>query len=150
MKREAERAIAANTWEARRSRDGFGWHQNPIMAAMQGFTDEAKNYVISNSKRIHPGFRFPVMWDANYDWVPDQDHGSVLLTSVQYMAMQYEGDRILLLPAWPKDWDAHFKLHAPRQTTVECKVESGKITLLKVTPESRKKDVVLLEGWQAP
>ena len=32
------------------------------------------------------------------------------------MRLQADGKRILLLPAWPKDWDADFKLRAPLQT----------------------------------
>jgi hypothetical protein len=62
------------------------------------------------------------------------------------MLMQTEGRRILLLPAWPADWTAEFKLHAPLQTTVEGRVEAGKIVRLKVTPESRRKDVEVKGG----
>jgi hypothetical protein len=29
------------------------------------------------------------------------------------MLMQTVGRKILLLPAWPKNWNADFKLHAP-------------------------------------
>ena len=57
------------------------------------------------------------------------------------MLMQCEGNKILLLPAWPKDWDVNFKLHAPKQTTVECEVRDGKVTKLIVTPETRREDV---------
>ena len=53
------------------------------------------------------------------------------------------GDRLFLLPAWPKDWDVTFKLHVPRQTTVECVYRSGKVETLHVTPASRLKDVVM-------
>jgi hypothetical protein len=66
------------------------------------------------------------------------------------MLMQSEpmelGGRILLLPAWPKDWDVSFKLHAPGKTVVECEYRDGKIQKLKVSPESRRKDVVLPAG----
>jgi alpha-L-fucosidase 2 len=47
------------------------------------------------------------------------------------------------VPAWPKDWNASFKLHAPNNTVVEGRVENGKVTDLKVTPESRRKDVIV-------
>jgi len=60
------------------------------------------------------------------------------------MLMQCDGRRIQLLPAWPAEWTADFKLHAPYQTTVEGHVENGKVTQLKVTPSSRAKDVVIL------
>jgi hypothetical protein len=60
------------------------------------------------------------------------------------MLLQSHEDKLYLFPAWPKDWDVHFKLHAPQQTTVEAVVKKGKVTLLKVSPESRRKDVLIL------
>ena len=63
-----------------------------------------------------------------------------------WILMQCDGRRIQLLPAWPSDWDADFKLHAPYQTVVEGKVRSGKAVDLKVTPEERRKDLILLGG----
>ena len=39
--------------------------------------------------------------------------------------------------------DADFKIHAPYQATVEGKVRGGKIVVLKVTLEKRKRDVVI-------
>jgi len=58
--------------------------------------------------------------------------------------MQVDGRAIFLLPAWPKGWNADFKLHAPYQTTVEATVRDGKIRELKVTPPERERDVVVL------
>jgi len=135
--------IAMETWRRRRVKSAFGWNQNPIKAALLGLTDEAKAYVIGSSKKKAPGSRFPAFWAANYDWIPDQDHGSVILIAVQRMLMQCEDRRIHLLPTWPKEWDVDFKLHAPMQTTVEGRVEGGKVVNLKVTPESRRKDVTV-------
>jgi hypothetical protein len=60
------------------------------------------------------------------------------------MLTQFDGKRIQLLPAWPNDWTADFKVHAPYQTTLEGHVENGKVTRLNVTPQSRAKDVVIL------
>ena len=67
----------------------------------------------------------------------------ILLSGALLTLMQTIGDRILLLPAWPKDWDVDFKLHAPRQTTVECSFRVGKIKKLIVSPHEREKDVVV-------
>jgi hypothetical protein len=64
--------------------------------------------------------------------------------------MQCPGDKILLLPAWPKEWNVSFKLHAPKQTIVEGRVENGKIIDLKVTPENRRKDVEIIQAPAAP
>jgi hypothetical protein len=69
------------------------------------------------------------------------------MITLQEMLLQTDGQRILLLPAWPKDWTADFKLHAPQQTTVEGHVQNGKISDLHVEPASRAKDV---EVWSEP
>ena len=79
--------------------------------------------------------------DQDHDWIPDQDHGCVPMTAMQSMLLQPVGDKLHLLPAWPKEWDVNFKLHAPKNTSSECEVKNGKIVALKVSPESRRKDV---------
>jgi hypothetical protein len=61
------------------------------------------------------------------------------------MILNADGEKIYVLPAWPKDWNLHFKFHAPRRTTVEGRVRDGKLVGLVVTPKSRQKDVVLSE-----
>jgi hypothetical protein len=60
------------------------------------------------------------------------------------MLMQTNGRKIVLLPAWPKQWNCEFKLHAPGNTTIEARVENGTIKDLKVTPLVRRMDVVIL------
>ncbi|MEI6780496.1 MAG: DUF5703 domain-containing protein [Verrucomicrobiota bacterium] len=140
--------IADNAWFVRRHRENRGWQQNSIQAALLGHANEARDHVLDNSapERTAPGFRFPAMWGPHCDWMPDQDHGTVMMSALQRMLMQCEGSRILLLPAWPKEWNVSFKLHAPDNTTVEGTVEDGKIKNLKVTPESRRKDIVMGVG----
>jgi hypothetical protein len=64
------------------------------------------------------------------------------MIGLQEMLMQTPGDSIYILPAWPDDWDVQFKLHAPGNTTVEGEWKGGKMVSLKVTPESRKSDVI--------
>jgi len=66
------------------------------------------------------------------------------------MLMQCEGDKILLLPAWPPEWDVDFKLHAPKNTTVECEVKDGRIVNLVVTPASRRGAVTILPPFDNP
>lgn len=65
------------------------------------------------------------------------------MITLQEMLMQTSGRKILLLPAWPEDWTADFKLHAAFNTTVEGHVERGRVTQLTVVPKERKKDVVV-------
>jgi hypothetical protein len=72
------------------------------------------------------------------------------MIGLQEMLLQTPGDRLLVLPAWPEAWDVHFKLHAPRNTTVECELRGGKIVRLEVTPASRKQDVEILGPAPTP
>ena len=117
------------------------WRQDDIFMAWLGETAQAREYVVQRSKC---GSRFPAFWGPGNDWLPDQDHGGVLLSAVQSMLLQADGRKLYLLPAWPKDWDCEFKLHAPYNTTVEGVIKEGKLEQLKVTPESRAKDVVMM------
>ncbi|MNR15113.1 hypothetical protein D3C85_1316290 [compost metagenome] len=68
------------------------------------------------------------------------------MIGLQEMLLQADGKQIYLFPAWPKDWDIHFKLHAPYQTTVEGTLKDGKLIDLKVLPESRKKDIIIMNN----
>jgi hypothetical protein len=116
-----------------------GWKQDNIFAARLGLTEQAAQLTLqklSNSQR-----RFPAFWGPGFDWTPDHNWGGSAMIGLQEMLLQTNGKKILLFPAWPLNWDVHFKLHAPYQTTVEATLENGKITQLIVTPESRKKDI---------
>jgi alpha-L-fucosidase 2 len=140
-----ELQIGINTWNSRRNRANIGWQQQPIQAALLGLAAEAKALVVQRARSKAGGYRFPGFYGPNYDWTPDQDQISVFMIGLQRMLMQCQGDRILLLPAWPKEWNVSFKLHAPRQTTVEGVYRDGKFESLTVTPESRARDVVRCE-----
>ena len=67
------------------------------------------------------------------------------MIALQEMMMQTNGKKIYLMPAWPKDWDANVKLHAPYNTTIEATIKNGKVEKLQVTPQSRAKDVVVMQ-----
>jgi len=59
------------------------------------------------------------------------------------MLLQNDGRTIYLLPAWPRDWDCEFKLHAPLKTVVSGTVRNGKLVSWEVEPGKRKADVVI-------
>ncbi|SDM09956.1 hypothetical protein SAMN05421823_110159 [Catalinimonas alkaloidigena] len=140
--------IARNTWaydpDALKFRSHVGWKQDNIFAARLGLTDEAAR--LTKLKLGDSGRRFPAFWGPGFDWVPDHNWGGSGMIGLQEMLLQTDGEKIMLLPAWPQDWDVHFKLHAPYQTTVEGMVKDGTLVSLKVLPESRTKDVVNL--WE--
>lgn len=140
--------IGLHTWHTRSNRDkkeeenaNVGWQQQPIMAALLGLSDEAKVLLYERVKTWAAGYRFPGFFGPDFDWTPSEDHINVFQIALQFMLMQCEGDRILLLPAWPVEWNARFKLHAPRQTTVEAEVRGGSVVRLVVQPASRRRDV---------
>jgi len=119
----------------------ISWHQDGIFFARMGQTDKAADF---NSRKLDDSQRrFPTFWGPGHDWTPDHNWGGSGMIGLQEMLMQTIGDEIRLLPAWPKDWDVDFKLHAPKQTTVTGKVRGGKVVDLEVTPASRKADVVV-------
>jgi alpha-L-fucosidase 2 len=64
------------------------------------------------------------------------------------MLMQTDGRKILLLPAWPKEWEVDFKLHAPYRTVVSGHVKQGKFTKLSVEPAARRKDISFMSNDQ--
>ena len=58
--------------------------------------------------------------------------------------MKIDDKKIYLFPAWPKNIDVHYKLHAPYNTTVEAELKDGKLVRVKVLPPQRMKDVEVL------
>ncbi|MDQ1256000.1 MAG: hypothetical protein QG656_595, partial [Candidatus Hydrogenedentes bacterium] len=137
--------MARRTFAERRVKDNRGWRQDEIQAAFLGLADDAGKMLADRFSHKHPGSRFPAFWGPNFDWIPDQDHGSSGIAALQYMLLQPMGDKILLLPAWPKNWDVDFKLHAPKNTVVEGVYRNGQLERLTVTPKSREQDIVHCE-----
>jgi alpha-L-fucosidase 2 len=136
-------SLARNTFAARRFPWDVCWGQDGPQSAVLGLTPVAKRAAIDEFTD-YGDERFSWFWKAGGDWIPDLDDGGTGMMTLELMLMQSDGKRIQLLPAWPSDWTADFKLRAPYRTTVEGHVENGKITNLKVTPESRAKDVVFV------
>ncbi len=137
--------LAQNTFAARRSPQNTCWGQDGTQAAVLGLISVAQKAAISEFTNYGEQ-RFQWFWKSAHDWIPDLDNGGDGMITLQEMLMLCDDKRIMLLPAWPNDWKADFKLHAPYQTTVEGHVEKGKITNLKVMPASREKDVEIMSG----
>lgn len=137
-------ALAREAYARRHDRQHRGWTQDGIFAARLGLTEEARTDLLARVGNSHPNFRFPAMWGPNFDWLPDQCHGANLMTLLQEMLLQPHGDQLLIFPAWPRDWDVHFKLHAPRATVVEAELRDGVLIRLEVSPPSRRADLVNL------
>ncbi|WPU96715.1 DUF5703 domain-containing protein [Mucilaginibacter sabulilitoris] len=138
--------IPLNTWKldtlAIKFRSGIGWKQDNIFAARLGLTKEAAE--LTTFKLKDSGRRFPAFWGPGFDWTPDHNWGGSGMIGLQEMLLQVDDKKIYLFPSWPKDWDVHFKLHAPYNTTVEATLRDGKVKDLKVFPEERKKDITMM------
>lgn len=125
---------AVNTYakdpHALEMRSSKGWKQDNIWAACLGLTDEARRL---NLEKLGSGpYRFPAFWDPGFDWAPDHNRGGAGMIGVQEMLLQEtpEGE-LLLFPAWPKEWNAKFRLHATGGRIVEAEINNGKINLMK-------------------
>jgi len=138
--------LGKNALKHRWDKGAFGWRQDELFMSYLGLTAQAKDYLVKRSKTFHEGSRFPAFWGPNYDWIPDQDHGGVMMKTFQSMLIQPDpySKKIYFLPAWPKDWDCEFKVHAPYKTIIQGKVRDGQLLDLEVSPGSRKDDIVNL------
>jgi predicted alpha-1,2-mannosidase len=134
-----------NTFAVREFRDEDRcWWQDEIQAACLGLAHVAADGLDKRFRAWNRDFRFPAMWGPNNDEIPDLDHGGAGQIALQYMLMQSDGEKIYLFPAWPSTWDASFKLHAPGGTVIRGELRQGRLQSLEVTPETRRKDVVIL------
>lgn len=139
--------LAIDTWrygiENANQKDHISWHQDAIFCARLGLTDEARAGIVA--KLDDSGRRYPTFWGPGHDWVPDHNWGGSGMIGLQEMLMQTVDDDIYLFPAWPRDWDVDFRLHAPRNTVVEGRLKDGKLSGLKVIGGARER--VKLPEW---
>ena len=135
--------IFKNTWKHGNFPKNMiiSWHQDGIFYARMGMVNEAYNYNMQKLKNAER--HFPTFWGPGHDWVPDHNWGGSGMIGLQEMLLQTIGDKIHILPCWPKGKDVSFKLHAPQNTTVEVEYKEGKIQKLEVLPEHRMEDVEL-------
>jgi len=139
---------ALNTWkydaDAIKFRSHIGWKQDNIFAARLGLTEEAARYNLL--KMSDSGRRFPAFWGPGFDWVPDHNWGGAGMIGMQEMLLQEANGKIYLFPAWPKDWNVHFKLHASQNTIIEAELQNGITKIIRVIPQKREKDIINLLG----
>ena len=128
-----------NDPEALKFRSHRGWKQDNIFAACLGLTNEAERLTLL---KLGDGpHRFPAFWGPGFDWTPDHNWGGSGMIGLQEMLLQTVETDVLLFPAWPANWDVHFRLHAPYQTVVEARMVNGKREVVGVTPAARESDI---------
>ena len=115
------------TYHRRVYRQNTGWGQDGQIVAILGMTDSLPAMLKEKIENTNVNHRFPAMWSPNYDWLPDQCHGSNLLLTVQYMLLQTYNGKTHVLPAFPGNWEVSFKLWTPNRKAVEGKYRNGKL-----------------------
>lgn len=147
---KADLQVARDTYDARTQKGMHCWGQDPMDCAYLGLTDEAKRLALHDLTNQDKRQKFLAFWDKGHDYAPDEDIAGNGEQTLQLMLMQTEDKKILLLPAWPKEWNCTFKLHAPFKTVLSGSVTHGKVTLLTVDPPERRKDVMIAGGQTLP
>ena len=121
-------------------RSAKGWKQDNIWAACLGLTEEAQR--LCQEKFADGPYRFPAFWDPGFDWAPDLNRGGAAMIGLQEMLLQETPDgELLLFPAWPKEWNVSFRLHATDGRTVEASIKDGNInfsTIQQTTTKQKK------------
>ena len=139
--------VAVNTYQndtlALQFRSHVGWKQDAIWAACLGLTDEACRLI--SQKLANGPHRFPAFWGPGFDWTPDHNWGGSGMIALQEMLLQEVDGKLLLFPAWPRQWNVRFRLHASRQTVVDAELRDGRLVNVRVTPKSRQQDIVFTE-----
>jgi len=138
--------VVAWTMKHRTNKNAFNfkcWTQDQIHWAYAGRAAEAQEGLVHRFRHASRQCRFPLYGSAGPDSCPDFDHFGAGATALQRMLVQEAGGKILLLPAWPADWDADFKLHVAGRTDISGKVTDGELTEWSIEPAHRRKDVVV-------
>jgi len=130
--------VAIRTYQqdslALKFRSHIGWKQDNIWAACLGLTEEAKR--LTELKLADGPYRFPAFWGPGFDWSPDHNWGGAAMIGLQEMLLQEKPDGELIpFPAWPREWDVRFRLHATKGRIVEATMQGGVVKDLKVKTE---------------
>ncbi|MCK5563952.1 MAG: hypothetical protein KAJ07_01785 [Planctomycetes bacterium] len=134
------------TMKHRTCKDAFNntcWTQDQIHWAYAGNAEEAAKGLVRRFRTASTMCRFPLYGKEFPDSCPDFDHFGSGSTALQRMLVQEADGKIVLLPAWPADWDVDFKLHLENKTTITGTVTKGELVEWNIQPASRKKDVVV-------
>ncbi len=135
--------MVCKAFENRLHKGGWGWEQDDIMMAYLGLVEKVKANIVKRASNVQARSVFPAFWVHNLNWAPCQDHGSVLMIALQRMLVQSNGNSIIVMPCWPKEWDVRFKLWTVANTYVEGDFKAGRFESLNVTPDERSNDLVI-------
>ena len=126
--------------------NGLGcWTQDQIQWACAGNADEAASGLVRRFRTASTMCRFSLYGKEGPDSCPDFDHFGSGSVALQRMLVQEAPGKILLLPAWPANWDADFKLHLSGGAVISGTVKDGKLIRWDIAPSTRKSEVVVCQ-----
>lgn len=143
--------IVKNTMAVRTCPDSFKgrcWTQDAIDWAHAGEAEKARDALIRRFRTASPHHRFPFYGRENPDSCPDFDHFGSGGIALQHMLVQETNELIYLLPAWPRNWNVHFKLCLRNNGTIEGEVRDGRLQHWEISPASWRERVVLPDEWK--
>ena len=147
-------SIGQNTQDYRRyggSNTAWDYNAGLVPAVLGGQANAAEAYA-ATLKRVtstFDGSRFPgyALAGCCADGAPQMENTGIVRQTLQKMLLTADnpgfGSAIYLMPAWPQERDVSFSLQAPMRTTVTVDYREGNISWLVVTPQSRRKDIVM-------
>ena len=138
--------IVKNTMAHRTNPDSMDcgcWSQDQIDWAYAGDALAARDGLIKRFKIASPHHRFPFYGRENPDSCPDFDHFGSGSVALQRMLVQQTADKIVLLPAWPRNWDVTFKLKLRQGGTIEGEVKNGELIHWDISPKELSKQVII-------
>ncbi len=121
------------------------WTQDQIDWAYAGNAAEAADGLLHRFRVASTQCRFPLYGKEGPDACPDFDHFGAGSTAFQRMLIQESDGKILLLPAWPANWDVDFKQHVSGGAVISGKVVDGELVNWDIEPASRRNEVVVYQ-----
>ena len=113
----------ASAWAAYANQ---GWNYGINAAVLVGLTEAAVPQLLERATTPPaPGYRFPGFSPQWQDYDPSADHYANFARALQEMLLQsgddgFENATMVLLPAWPCQWDVQAKLWGPGNTSVSA------------------------------
>lgn len=132
-----------DTFHSTDIQENGGWRLDAIQAAYLGLAEEAKRMTVQSFTQWCKECRFPGFWGPNFDWVPDKDHGSETSIALQAMLLQVDGDKMMLLLAWPKERDVECRMHGSCNTSFRLKLKNGIVEELDIVLADHRKNVTV-------
>jgi len=138
--------VVTQTMSGRSMKDAYNaacWTQDQIHWAYAGNAKEAAAGLVKRFRNASSMCRFPMYGKEGPDSCPDFDHFGSGAIALQRMLVQEAAGKILLLPAWPSNWDVDAMLHLTGGGIISVKVQDSKLVSWDIRPAARKKDVVV-------